>query len=136
DEIQTLIRQRRPKLQSDRQLSLLSQHEEANRLAALRSYRSVRMSVDCGRRRPINTIVELSPDQENTSSEDLQLSQETPRMLLTPLAQGTLTNVFSTIVAMSKRTKTNVVTFQEEEEEHEKEKLPVTTEPSFVTEKT
>ncbi|CAF4748241.1 unnamed protein product, partial [Rotaria sp. Silwood2] len=95
------------------------------------------MSVDCGRRRPINTIVELSPDQENTSSEDLQLSQETPRMLLTPLAQGTLTNVFSTIVAMSKRTKTNVVTFQEEEEqEQEKEKLPVTTEPSFVTEKT
>ncbi|CAF3402574.1 unnamed protein product [Rotaria sp. Silwood1] len=136
DEIQTLIRQHRPKLQTDRQLSLLSQHEEANRLAALHSYRGVRMSLDGGRRRPISTIVELSPDQANTSSEDLQFGQEVPRMSLTPLAQGTLTNVFSTIVAMSKRAKTNIVTFQEEEEEEkEQEKLPLTTETNFVTEK-
>ncbi|CAF3677107.1 unnamed protein product [Rotaria sordida] len=141
DEIQTLIRQHRPKLQSDRQLSLLSQHEEANRLAALRSYRGVRMSIDGGRRRrPISTIVELSPDQANTSSEDLEFSQETSRVSLGPLAHGTLTSVFSTIVAMSKRTKTNVVTFQEEEEEQEQEQeqenLSPTTETNFVTEKT
>ncbi|CAF4604738.1 unnamed protein product [Rotaria sp. Silwood1] len=135
DEIQTLIRQRRPKLQTDRQLSLLSQHEEANRLAALRSYHGVRMSLDGGRRRPISTTVELSPDQANTSSEDLQFSQKASRMSLTPLAYGTLTNVFSTIVAMSKRAKTNIVTFQEEEEQ-EQENLPRTTETNFVTEKT
>ncbi|CAF2722847.1 unnamed protein product [Rotaria sp. Silwood2] len=57
--------------------------------AALRSYCGVRMSVNCDRRRPITTIVELSPDQGNTSSEDLHFSQETPTMSLTLLAQGT-----------------------------------------------
>ncbi|CAF2952776.1 unnamed protein product [Rotaria sp. Silwood2] len=57
--------------------------------AASRSYCGVRMSVDCDRRRPITTIVELSPDQGNTSSEDLHFSQETPTMSLTLLAQGT-----------------------------------------------
>ncbi|CAF2881597.1 unnamed protein product [Rotaria sp. Silwood2] len=62
---------------------------KANRSAALRSYCGIRMSVDCDRRRPISTIVELSPDQGNTSSDDLHFSQETPTMSLTPLAQGT-----------------------------------------------
>ncbi|CAF4302295.1 unnamed protein product, partial [Rotaria sp. Silwood2] len=37
-----------------------------------------------------------------------------------------LTNVFSTIAAMSKMTNSNIVTFQEEEQDQEK--LPLTTE--------
>jgi len=53
---------------------------------------------------------------------------------------GTLTSVFSTMIAMSKKIKTNLVTFQEEEEEDvvkQQEKLPLTTtEPNFVPEKT
>jgi len=62
---------------------------EANRLSALQSYRSLRMSIDAGRSRlPMNTIVELSPEQAQTSTEDL------PRMSLTPLAQGNYISFF------------------------------------------
>lgn len=56
---------------------------------------------------------------------------------------GTLTSVFSTIVAMSKKPKTNMVTFREEpeleevkEQEEEQQKTPITTtETNFVSEK-
>ena len=62
---------------------------EANRLAVLQSYRGVRMSVDAGNtRRPMSTIVELSPDQAKTSTEDLDFRRDLPRMSLTPLAHG------------------------------------------------
>jgi len=47
--------------------------------------------------------------------------------------EGTLTNVFSTIVAMSKKTKINALNPREEQDE---EKLPLTTETNLVAEKT
>ncbi len=47
------------------------------------------MSIDAGAaRRPISTIVELSPDQAQTSTEDLHFGRELHRMSLTPLAHG------------------------------------------------
>ena len=47
------------------------------------------MSMDSSAiRRPMSTIVELSPDQAKTSSEDLNFRREIPRMSLTPLAHG------------------------------------------------
>jgi hypothetical protein len=46
------------------------------------------MSIDMGARRPMGTIVELSPDQAHSSSEDLHVSRELPRMSLTPLVHG------------------------------------------------
>jgi len=36
----------------------------------------------------MSTIVELSPDQAKTSSEDLNFRRELPRMSLTPLAHS------------------------------------------------
>lgn len=58
----------------------------------------------------MGTIVELSPDPANTTSDDLSLfNHDTPRLSLTPLAHGTITSVFSTIVAMSKKNKTNII---------------------------
>ncbi len=45
------------------------------------------MSVDTARR-SMSTIVELSPDQANTSTEDLRFGRELPRMSLTPLAHS------------------------------------------------
>ncbi|CAF1395631.1 unnamed protein product [Rotaria magnacalcarata] len=131
DDIQTLIRQRRPKLQTERALSIISEEEEVTRLSVLRSYRGVHMSIDGVIRRPISTIVELSPDQAHPSAEELGYTKEQPRMSLIPLAHGTLTSVFSTIVAMPKRAKTNVVNMQDSVEE----KLPITTETHFVTDK-
>ena len=103
-----LIRQRRPKLQAERRLSTMSQHNEGkfdrivdpyalslysyletDKLSILRSYRGVRMSVDAGTsRRPMSTIVELSPEQAQTSTEDLHFGKEIPRVSLTPLAHG------------------------------------------------
>ncbi|CAF3421185.1 unnamed protein product [Rotaria socialis] len=131
DDIQTLIRQRQPKLQIERQLSIIGHYEEATTIAALRSYRSVRMSAAADKRRSISTIVELSPDQAYTSSEDLDYSREKSRRSLKPLVEGTLSSVFSTIVAMSKRMKTNVANKKEDVDE----KLLLTTETKFVTEK-
>jgi hypothetical protein len=47
------------------------------------------MSVDTGAaRRPMSTIVELSPDQAKSSPEDLHFRRELPRMSLTPLAHS------------------------------------------------
>lgn len=47
------------------------------------------MSMDASAiRRPMNTIVELSPDQTQASSEDLNFRRELPRMSLTPLAHS------------------------------------------------
>ena len=52
------------------------------------------------------------------------------------MCQGTCSSAFATIVAMSKRATTNLVTCHEDEEqEQEQEKLPLTTETNFVTEK-
>lgn len=61
---------------------------EISRLAPLRSFRGVRNSIDCGVRRPMSTIVELSPDQAHASSEELGFVRDLPRLSLTPLAQG------------------------------------------------
>lgn len=56
----------------------------------MQSYRSLRMSIDAGRSRiPMNTIVELSPEQAQASTEDLHFGRDLPRMSLTPLAQST-----------------------------------------------
>ncbi|CAF1529536.1 unnamed protein product, partial [Adineta steineri] len=144
EEIQALIRQRRPKLQTENRFSMINERDEANKLTAIRSYHGVRMSIDSTTRRPISTIVELSPDQAYTSGETKLLECEQRRMSLTPLVQGTLTNVFSTIVAMSKKTKLNTVTVPEEneDEEHEDaekedaEKLLLTSQINFVAPKT
>ena len=66
---------------------------EISRLSPLRSFRGVRKSIDDGVRRPMSTIVELSPDQAHPSSEELDFARDMPRLSLTPLAQGkTLTN--------------------------------------------
>jgi hypothetical protein len=46
------------------------------------------MSIDSNQRRPMSTIVELSPDQAQTSTEDSNFRRELPRMSLTPLAQS------------------------------------------------
>ena len=46
------------------------------------------MSIDGSTRRPMSTIVELSPDQANTSTEELDFDRELTKMSLTPLAQG------------------------------------------------
>jgi hypothetical protein len=120
---------------------------EANRLSVLRSYHGLRMSLDAGMRRPMNTIVELSPEQAQTPTDELHFSREQSRMSLSSLAQGksryiyiyerfyfdlgTLTNVFSTIVAMTKKAKANV-TFQNEEQS----KLPSTKQTLSVPEQT
>lgn len=48
------------------------------------------MSVDAGNtRRPMSTIVELSAEQAQASSEDLHVDGDLARMSLTPLAHGT-----------------------------------------------
>ena len=110
---------------------------EVNQLSPLRSYRGARKSIDVGVLRPMSTIVELSPDQAQMSSEDFGFLREGPRLSLTPLAQGktctngrhesiavmdyplqgTLTSVFSSIIAMSKKNKANIVTVPELPEE-------------------
>ncbi|CAF3400709.1 unnamed protein product [Rotaria socialis] len=131
DDIQTLIRQRRPKLQTERELSIISEGEEATRLAALQLYRGVHTSIDDVTRRRISTIVELSPDQAHPSAEELDYSKKQPRMSLTPLTRGTLTRVLSTIAEMPKTAKTNVLNMQDSVEE----KLSITTETHFVTDK-
>ncbi|CAF2147989.1 unnamed protein product [Rotaria magnacalcarata] len=85
------------------------------------------MSMDHGAQRSKTSIVELSPDQAHTSAEDLSTVREPSRMSLAPLVYGTLTNMFSTIVAMSKKTKSNVLTVDEEEEgghEHTQKQEP------------
>jgi hypothetical protein len=46
------------------------------------------MSNEAGVRRPMSTIVELSPDQTRMSIEDLDLSRDETRTSLSPLAQG------------------------------------------------
>jgi hypothetical protein len=46
------------------------------------------MSIDAGMRRPMNTIVELSPEQAQTSAGELDFSREQSRMSLSSLAQG------------------------------------------------
>lgn len=61
---------------------------ENNRLAALRSYRGIRMSLDQGNRRTMNTIVELSPEQAQTSPEEIDFSRDSGGVSLSPLAQG------------------------------------------------
>lgn len=80
------------------------------------------MSLDQGNRRPMNTIVELSPEQAQISPEEIDFSRDSGGVSLSPLAQGTLTNVFSTIVAMSKKSKMNSVNFHPESETKDAEK--------------
>jgi len=46
------------------------------------------MSIDTNVRRPMSTIIELSPNQAHTSSEDLHFGRDLARMSLTPLAHG------------------------------------------------
>ena len=61
---------------------------EANRLSVLRSYHGLRVSMDAGMRRPMNTIVELSPEQAQTPADELDFGREQSRMSLSSLAQG------------------------------------------------
>ena len=46
------------------------------------------MSLDYGSRRPMNTIMELSPEQAQTSPEELDFSRDSTGLSLSPLAQG------------------------------------------------
>ena len=46
------------------------------------------MSTDKGARRPMNTIVELSPDQAQISPDELDFSRGSTGASLSPLAQG------------------------------------------------
>ena len=101
------------------------------------------MSLGNNTGRSMNTIVELSPDRARSVSENSQIDHLLPKMSLTPLAHGntfivlshhkillhiylgTLSSVFSTIVAMSKSfNKANETTCQNNDRE---ENLPVTT---------
>ncbi len=63
-------------------------HLEANRLAVLRSYGDVRRSIDPGARRSMSTTVELTPDQAEMTSENVNFGRELPRLSLTPLAHS------------------------------------------------
>ncbi|CAF1555377.1 unnamed protein product, partial [Adineta steineri] len=71
-------KERNPKLQKERRLSVLSEREdEANRLANLRSYRMCR-STDIGLRRSMNTTVELSADHSQFNSDHFLFSRDRP----------------------------------------------------------
>ena len=93
-----LIRLRNPKLQSERRLSLLSQRDSAT---ALGLYSGVRLSIDKGVKKPMNTIVELSPDQAQISLEDLGLVEERPTQSLSPLIQGSNRSALSITCSFS-----------------------------------
>ncbi|UJR27175.1 hypothetical protein I4U23_008471 [Adineta vaga] len=134
EEVQALIRQRRPKLQREKRFSMMSEREEeANRLAILRSCRDVRISADANSRRSMNTIVELSPNQTQGSDDEIQFDKEIRRLSLTSSAQGSATNVCSTVVAVSKRSKLHTMKLpEEEEEEQHQEKRPLTMETNVT----
>ncbi|CAF3870877.1 unnamed protein product [Adineta steineri] len=86
-DLQMLIKERNPKLQKERRLSVLSEREdEANRLANLRSYRMCR-STDIGFRRSMNTTVELSADQAQFNSDHFLFSRDRPltTLLIPPM---------------------------------------------------
>lgn len=51
------------------------------------------MSLDQGNRRAMNTIVELSPEQAQTSPEEIDFSRDSGGVSLSPLAQGKKTFV-------------------------------------------
>ena len=81
-DIQMLIRERNPKLQTEGRTNVINQHSH------LRSYGNTRMSIESNLRRPMNTIVELSAEQTQTSIEDLDFSRDEIKTSLSPLAQG------------------------------------------------
>ena len=101
-----LIRERNPKLQTEGRTNLTNQQDngkhfsqiisldlycstvEVNQYSYLQSYGNTRMSIESNLRRPMNTIVELSPEQTHTSIEDLDFSRDETRTSLSPLAQG------------------------------------------------
>ncbi|CAF1431124.1 unnamed protein product [Adineta ricciae] len=123
DEIQVLIRQRRPKLQSEKRFSMMSEREEEeNRLAILRSFRDIRRSVDGNVRRSINAIVELSPDQANLCDDKIKFDQQPRRVSLSPIAHG----IFNTV----KKTTPHTLCLPQEPEE---KKLLLPTQPSSPT---
>lgn len=65
-------------------LSLL----ETNRLLYSRSFRGIRASDDNQLRRMMSTIVELSPEQGQLCSVDVDSDREEQLTSLSPLAQG------------------------------------------------
>ncbi len=107
---------------------------DANRLAYSRLFRGNRSMYDSNQPRPMSTIVELSPEPGQISNDNLDFEQEDKRISLSPLAQGksisnflkknsfdgvlgTLTSVFSTIMAISKKTGTTTVSHYQGEEQ-------------------
>lgn len=73
------------------------------------------MSIEAGMRRPMTTIVELSPEQALTSADELNFTRDDNRTSLSPLAQGTLSNVLSTFVAISRKTGTTTVNINQKD---------------------
>ncbi len=61
---------------------------EENQFSFLRSYHSIRMRNEAKIRRVMSTIVELSPEQAQPSTENCDFDQEEKRTSLSPLAQG------------------------------------------------
>ncbi|CAF3632096.1 unnamed protein product [Rotaria sordida] len=124
NDIQILIKERNPKLQTKEQLSIFySRDDEANHLCNSRSHRGIHMSTDSGTGRQMTTIVELSPEQVQTSLDDLYFEHDETLTSLIPLAQATLTSAFSTIVVISTNTKPTTVDSQKIKES--KNSLPI-----------
>jgi hypothetical protein len=63
---------------------------EENRLARARAYRGIGIGGDASMRRPMTTIVELSAEQADTSTENLYLNRDEIQPSLSPLVQGKL----------------------------------------------
>ncbi|CAF2160816.1 unnamed protein product [Rotaria magnacalcarata] len=112
NDIQILINERSPKLQTKGEITPLNQRDdELNRLSCSRNYRGMQLGID-GTRRAMSTIVELSPEQALTSPEELDFGRKETVTLLTPLSQGALTNACAAIVSMSKTTQLTTTDFQ------------------------
>ncbi|CAF1603901.1 unnamed protein product [Rotaria sp. Silwood1] len=116
NDIQILIKERNPKLQTKGQLNIFNlRDDDANRFSISRSYCGIHMSTDSSIRRQMTTIVELSPEQAQTSTKDLDLEREETMTSLIPLAQGTLASAFSTLFAITANSKPTTVDSQTKE---------------------
>ncbi|CAF1276792.1 unnamed protein product [Adineta ricciae] len=97
-DIQTLIKERNPKLQRDRRLSVLSQREdEANRLASLRSYRSLCRSADLSVAKSTSTTVELSTEQAQITAEHFGFCRERKQTTLSIPSSHSLYPILLTV---------------------------------------
>ncbi|UJR08632.1 hypothetical protein I4U23_012891 [Adineta vaga] len=101
-DIQMLIKERNPKLQKDRRLSVLSQREdEANRIANLRSYRGLCRSTELSIARSISTTIELSPEQAQITAEHFDFCRDGKQTTLSVPSSHT---VYSTHLTVPKIT--------------------------------